>query len=475
LTPIARRLAIAACAWGIAACAASGHRPAWELPPPVPKEAPVVQEGSLTRAELDNGLRVFILEDHRLPRVVLSVSARRGEAMVDLDQAGLAAFAASVMERGAGDRDALALAEAVDEIGASLSVSSGWDSMRVRVSGLSRDLDALMEILADVALRPRFDPEEAKKARAETLAGLEKAKDDPATLAHWYAARALFDGHRYGIPQAGEPVAVARLDADAARQLYERVFLPNNAVFSASGDVDAGAILERVGRAFGAWPPGDIPDAGAPTPREAPRTRKVLVVERPDLVQARIMVAHEGIARTDPERVAATIMNSVLGGSGFSSRLVSRVRADAGLTYGVYSAFSLRREPSLFFISTFTRVPEVRTVVDLLLAELERMRAEPPSEMELSQATTFAVGGCSLGLETSDAVMAGLVDLDVYGLPDDSLDTYRARVRAVSLDDAARMANELLHPDRAAIVLVGPAEKLVPQVEDLGSVEVVTP
>jgi zinc protease len=95
--------------------------------------------------------------------------------------------------------------------------------------------------------------------------------------------------------------------------------------------------------------------------------------------------------------------------------------------------------------------------------------------MELSQAKTFAVGGFSLGLETSDAVMAGLVDLDVYGLPDDSLDTYRARVRAVSLDDAARMANELLHPDRAAIVLVGPAEKLVPQVEDLGSVEVVTP
>ena len=226
---------------------------------------------------------------------------------------------------------------------------------------------------------------------------------------------------------------------------------------------------------LGAWPPGDIPDAGAPTPRETPRARKVVVVERPDLVQARIMVAHEGIARTDPERVAANIMNSVLGGSGFSSRLVSRVRADAGLTYGVYSAFSLRREPSLFFISTFTRVPEVRTVVDLLLAELERMRTEPPSEVELSQAKTFAVGDFSLGLETSDAVMAGLVDLDVYGLPDDLLDTYRARVRAVSLEDAARMAKELLHPDRAAIVLVGPAEKLVPQVEDLAPVEVVTP
>ena len=103
------------------------------------------------------------------------------------------------------------------------------------------------------------------------------------------------------------------------------------------------------------------------------------------------------------------------------------------------------------------------------------MRADPPSEGELSQAKTLAVGNFSLGLETSDAVMAGLVDLDVYGLPEDSLDTYRGRVRAVSLEDAARMANELLHPDRVAIVLVGPAEKLVPQVEDLAPVEVVTP
>jgi zinc protease len=472
---VVRWLVSAGCLLGIAACAGSGQRPAWELPPPVPREAPVVQEGRLTRSEIDNGLRVFVLEDRRLPRVVLSLSARRGEAMVGLDRAGLAAFTAEVMERGAGERDALALARAVDEIGASLQVSSGWDSMRVQISGLSRDLDTLMEILADVALRPRFDSEEAKKARDETLAGLEKAKDDPQTLARWYTARALFEGHRFGIPMAGDPATVARLDAGAARQLHERVFVPNNAVFSASGDVDAEALIERAGRVFGSWQPGDIPDAGAPTPRETPPARRVLVVDRPDLVQARITLAHDGIARTDPERVAAGIMNSVLGGSGFSSRLVSSVRAEAGLTYGVYSGFSLRREPSLFFISTFTRVSEVRTVLDLLLAELARMRTEPPSEGELSQAKTLAVGNFSLGLETSDAVMAGLVDLDVYGLPEDSLDTYRARVRAVSLEDAARMANELLHPDRVAIVLVGPAEKLVPQVEDLAPVEVVTP
>lgn len=461
--------------WVCVLVACAGDRPAWEQTPPPPMDAPVVQEGALTRAELDNGLRVLILEDRRLPRVVFGLTVRRGEAMVPLEEAGLVTFTAELMKRGAGERDALALARAVDEIGASLSVTSGWDSMSVQISGLSRDQDALMEILADVALRPRFERSEAAKARAETLAALEQAKDEPATLARWYTARALFEGHRFSRPMSGDPETVGRLDAAAARRLHERVFLPNAAVFSASGDVDAEALFERVGSVFGSWQPGDVPDAGPPPPPETPAARVVWIVDRPELVQARITIAHEGISRTDPERVAAALMNSVLGGSGFSSRLMESVRADAGLTYGVSSGFSLRRSPSIFAVQTFTRIPEVRTVVDLLLAEFERMRAEPPKQEELMAAKTLAVGNFSLGLETSDAVMGGLVDLDVYGLPDDSLDTYRSRVREVGPDDTARMALRLLHPERAAIVLVGPAADLAPQVEDLGPVEVIEP
>lgn len=168
-------------------------------------------------------------------------------------------------------------------------------------------------------------------------------------------------------------------------------------------------------------------------------------------------------------------MNAVIGGSGFSSRLMTTLRSEAGLTYGVYSGFAMRRSPGPFLVSTFTEVGSVRRALDLLLGELERGRTEPPTESELSWARTLAVGRFSMGLETSDAVIAGLVDLDVYGLPRDSLDTYRTRVRAITDEEVARSARWHLHPDRAAIVLVGPAESLVPQVEDLGPVEVVTP
>jgi zinc protease len=458
------------------ACAcALGRKPAWELPPPPARDAPVVQEGSLQRAELDNGLEVLVLEDHRLPRVWLGVTVRRGAGIVGRERAGLASFTAELMGRGAGERDALALAQAVDEIGASLRVASDWDQMSVSVAGLSRDLERLLEILADVALRPRFEAHEAEKARGEILAALERAKDDPHTLASWQLSRAVYGGHRYGRPQQGVPETVARLDAGAAQTFHRKVFVPNDAIFSAAGDVAMEDLLARVGQAFGAWEWGPVSETGPAPPALAPPERRIVVVDRPDLAQARIALAHEGIARTDPERIAAALMNTVLGGGGFSSRLMDSLRAEAGLTYGVGSGFGLRRHPGPFYVSTFTRVPEVRRTLDLVLAELARAKSDPPSEKELRDARALMVGRFSLGLETSAAVMGALVDLDVYGLPEDSLDTYRSRIRAVGVEDTARLARKLLHPERAAVVLVGPAGEIVPQVEDMGLVEVVTP
>jgi len=154
---------------------------------------------------------------------------------------------------------------------------------------------------------------------------------------------------------------------------------------------------------------------------------------------------------------------------------MARVRSEAGLTYSVGSGFSLRREPGPFVVSTFTRVPEARRAIDILLVELARARSQPPDEAELAPARTLAVGEFSLGLETSQAVMAALVDLDVYGLPEDGLDTYRGRVRAVSESEIAALAERLLHPDRSAILLVGPAKDLTPQLEGLGPIEVIQP
>ena len=196
---------------------------------------------------------------------------------------------------------------------------------------------------------------------------------------------------------------------------------------------------------------------------------------KPKPTQAQIALGHEGVLRSDPERVAVQLLDSVIGGGGFSSRLMTTARAEGGLTYGVFSQFAMGRQRGLFVVSTFTRVPEVNTMVELLLRELERARTEPPTATEVADAKGFMIGRFALGLESSSSVASSLVELDVMGLPDDSLDTFRARVRDVTVADAARVAERLLHPERLAIVVVGPAEQLVPQLESFGPVEVVEP
>jgi zinc protease len=465
-------LAPAAAAF-VLACAGPWTQPAWERPPPPPRDAAVVQEGTLHREALPNGVRVLVLEDHRLPAFSLGVTIARGAGAESVEEAGVAAYTAELMERGAGARTALELAAVVDALGASLEVDAGWDALSARVAGLSEDQGALFDVLADVVLRPRFDRDEAERVRAESLAALRQAADDPSTLLGWSFAKALYPGHRFGLPEAGTPETVARLGPEAARAFHRRMFVPGAAIVFASGDVAPEALLARIRATYGAWRGAPPPDVGPPPP--VPARRRVVVVDRPDLGQAQIGVGHGGIARSDPRRLPAQLLNSALGGGGFSSRLMARIRAEEGLTYGISSQFVQRHRPGPFAVFTFTRVPKVGEVVGGILEELERVRQEPPSQEELARVQSQRAGQFALALETSAQVAAALVDLDVYGLPPDTLDTYRGRVRAVTVAETSAVARELIEPERASIVVVGPAEALRSQLEPFGRVEVVKP
>jgi zinc protease len=468
-------LAVALAALALGGCAVLRPGPAWELPPPPVAEGPVVPQDRLHRSTLANGLEVVVLEDHGLPRLEIGLLLRRGAEIESTNEAGAVALMADVMERGAGARDALALARAVEEIGADLGVGAGMDSVSVELSGLSEDTDTLFDLLADVALRPRFDAPEVARARAETLAGLEQEQDDPGALLGRQLAQTLYDGHRYGLSVAGAPESVARLDVAALRAMHQRLFVPGNAIFYAVGDISEAQALAQLNARFGAWPAGTTPAPGPPPPAPTPPARRVVLVDRPDLGQAQLALAHEGIARTDEGRIPAGLMNTILGGGGFLSRLMSRVRADEGLAYGIGSGFSMRRHPGPFVVSTSTRAPEAGRVVDIVLEELERLRREAPSQDELRNARSLSAGRFVLGLETSAAIAGALVELDVYELPPDSLDTYRTRLNDVTLDEVHEAALRLLHPDRIAILAVGPADVLRPQLERFGPVELVKP
>lgn len=453
-----------------------GPPPAWQVPPPPPATGPIVSQEDLRRTTLANGAKVIVLEDPRLPRVSLGVTLRRGIGSVPAGKAGVAELAAEVMQRGAGDRDALALAKVIEDVGAELSVSVGWDGTTVALSGLSRDRALLESILADVTFRPRFEASEFEKARGEHLASLAASIDEPSMLVRWHFLETLYDGHRYGLPEPGSPETVAALSLEDVRAYWKERFVARDAIFWAVGDVDAEAFVREVESRYGAMPDGAVVPDAPPPPARTPAERRIVVVDEPEFVQAHILIGHEGIARDEPERVAIDLMNDALGGGGFSSRLMKVVRGGHGLTYSIGSGFGLRRRPGPFQVSTFTKVETVREVVDLVLAEMEAIRGERPIDAEeLAKFKSYSAGSFGLSLETSRAVLSSLVDLEVHDLPEDGLDTFRKRVADTTLEAVRTAAKERLHPERAAIVVLGPAARLVPQLESLGPVEVVAP
>lgn len=452
-----------------------GMRPAWEEPPPPPVVGPIVPAEALQRATLANGIEILVLEDPRLPRISLGLTLRRGVGSEPPEQAGIAELAAEVMQRGAGERDALALARVIEDVGASLSVAAGWDATTVSLAGLSKDAALFHEILADVTLRPRFEAAEFERAQAEHLAGLAAAVDEPSTLVRWHFLRALYAGHRYGLPEVGSTGTVSKLQAGDARRYWQDRFVSRAAIFWAVGDVDAAEFVREIETRYGALPDA-APEVATPPPPVPPAKRQIVVVDKPELVQAQILIGHEGIARSEEERIPIDLMNDALGGSGFSSRLMKVVRAEHGLTYSIGSGFGLRQQPGPFQVATFTKVESVREVIDLVLHELTAIRgAQPIDETELAKFVSYSVGSFGLSLETSGAMLSSLVDLEVHGLPDDSLDTFRGRVGATPLADVRKAAAERLHPERAVIVVLGPAAQITPQLEGLGDVEVVEP
>lgn len=442
----------------------------WEGPLAPARDLPVVDPGQLHRFELANGLRILVLEDHRFPAVDIGLTLPRGIAVETLAEAGVASFTTELMQRGAGDRDAFALADAVDSLGGSLSVDVGWDSMSASVGGLARDREVLFEVLADVALRPQLTSEEAERVRASQLAGLAQAGDDPGTLVAWTLFETLYPGVRLGLPRTGTAESVAALSADAARTFHRRIFTPDGALLWAVGDLSAETFRDEVEAAFGDWSGPALTPAAAPLP--ATGERKITVIDWPELGQAQVALGHEGIARTDPDRLAVQLFNTVLGNAGFSARLMAEIRAEKGLTYGISSQFAQRRAGGPFVVITFTEVARVGELLEATIHELERIREEPPSDEELGWAKSLRTGRFSLALETTRAVGSSLVDLEIYDLPRDTLDTYRGRVRALAAGTIADAARKYVHPERATIVVVGPADALVPQLEPYGNVEV---
>jgi zinc protease len=427
----------------------------------------------LHRFETAGGLPVTVAPRGRIPLVAARLVLSSGAAADPDGREGLADFTMRLLRRGTTQRDAHALDEAIEFVGASLGLFAGEDQVAVALTTPAEHLPAMLGVMAELVRAPSFPEDEVRTERERSLGQFANDVDDPSLLADRALLRTAWAGHPYGHDVTGTRATVARFGREDAAAFHSAHFGPRPARLFVVGAVDPAAVAAHVEDAFGAWAGG--PDQGfqVSPPTGIGRAGRVVVVDRPEQTQSQVRIAGPAYRRGAPVQFAAQVVNVTLG-AGFTSRLVREVRVKRGLSYGVGSAFDTLRAGGLFSVSSFTKVETTGKLLAVMRQEVDRMREGGPSRSEVEKAQRYLAGLFPLRTETNESLAAVLADMALYDLGDDWLDRYRDRVRAVTRSEAREAAARYCFPEPPVTVVVGPAERLRPQLERFGPVEVLS-
>ncbi|MFL5538962.1 MAG: M16 family metallopeptidase [Longimicrobiaceae bacterium] len=428
------------------------------------------------RRALANGLQVLVAEMRNFPIVTVDVVLDAGAIAEPRDRTGLAAFAAGLLESGAGSLGAAEIAERVDGLGLSLDAGVSWDTAQCGFTSLRSRLEPGFALLADLLRHPTFPQDEVERVRDERLSTIVQRRGTPSAAADEAASRWIFaPGSLFARSLVGLLRTLQGVEREQVAAFHASRYRPDAATLVAAGDAPVDEIVALAERWFGDWRPGA---AVVAPPEVRPRVDRttLVVVDRPGAVQSEIRVGHVGIERTAPDFFAVTVMNSILGGT-FSSRLNMNLRERLGYTYGASTVFSTRRQPGPFNMSAAVQTEVTAHAVSETLRELRGMQEAEVTPAELDDARNYLAGVFPLGLQTTDGVAGKLNTIATYGLPDDYYDHYRDGLLSVTAADVLAAARARLWPDRAAVVIAGDAEKIRPGLEalDLGPVVVADP
>ena len=463
LTPIATALLALA-----VPCMPAVAQTAKQQPPAVAPERPF-KFPAHTTTKLENGLTVFVVEDHRQPVVsaTLMLPAAGSAANITAKDAGLAGMTATLLRQGTAKRSAQQIAEAIDNVGGALSAAASADSTQASVTVLTSSLDVGFDLLADIVQRPAFATDEIERWRRQTASNLQVAYSDPEYLRDVVSDRLAYGDHPYAFPTDGFPQTVSSFSRDAVVAFHKTHYTPAGAYLAIAGDItpDAAAALAR--KHFGGWSGPATPQRTIPSlPKPQ---RRVVVVDQPEAVQTQFGMVGMGVPRNHADWLALSVANQIFGGS-FNSRLNLRLRAKEGLTYGANSSIQSNRFAGLWGATSFTRTEETANAMKVMLEVINDFRKNPATPAELNEATAYMSGVFAIQTETANAVAGRVLTSALNGLPADYWQTYRDRVRKVSAADVSGAVERHVLPDQLSIVAVGKGSTFAKALESLGPV-----
>lgn len=405
------------------------------------------------REKLPNGLVWLFSEQSGLPLVTVKLLIKAGTLQEPQGKEGLANLTAGLLLSGTKKRAAAQIAEELDFLGAKLAAEGGDDFAQLSLTVLKKDLAQGLELLQDVLYYPAFAPPEVSRKVAQIRASLESDEDEPMVVASRTFNKDLFGAFPYGHPVRGTQEGLAAITPQDLVEFHHRYWRPNNAILCVAGDLTLEEAQKWVTQIFGSWPAGEIPLPKLP-PVPPLNDRRVVMVNK-DISQANIILGNLGISRANPDFYALQVMNYILGGGGFASRLLDNIRVNRGLAYSVSSQFNPGLEPGPFAVALETKNASAREAVEQVLAEIKRIREDPVSVTELADAKSYLIGSFPRKMDalSKRAWLMGYAEF--YGLGLDYPWRYPELIRNLTAADIQKAAWKYLHPDRFLLVVVG--------------------
>jgi len=405
----------------------------------------------IQRMVLPNGLVLLHCEERSLPFATFQLLIDAGSRLDPPGKEGLAYLAARGLLLGTSKQTSTAINETLDFMGASLNASSGRDYATLSLRVLKKDIGKGTDLFMETLTKPAYPDGEIQKEIDKMLAAIQSAEDDPGHVAQKAFQKALFLQGPYRHPVEGTKESVKQLTREGVLQFNRTYYHPTDSILSVVGHLTAEELKSKVLPLFERWPRKAIPKK--PFPIEFAKGPMIRKIDKP-ITQANVIIGHKGISRQNPDFYALTVMNYMLGGGGFASRLVDEIRIKRGLAYSVASFFNPGKYPGAFQVILQTKNSSAREAIAIALQEMQRIRNEPISEKELEGAKKYLIGSFPMRLDTQGKLVNFLTQVEYYQLGLDYPIRYPSLIQSVTREEVLRVAKGYLHPENYILVVV---------------------
>jgi zinc protease len=410
------------------------------------------------KTTLSNGLTLVVAERNQLPTIHLQVLVRAGSSVDTADQLGLANLTAELLLQGTATRDATQISRRIESVGGSLTSAADLDFTSLHLAVLKKDLPLGMELLADILLNPQFAEPEVGRKIVEMKARLKRMEEEPRQIAQLAFARGLFRDHPYAHPVEGSVATLDKLTRVDIQRFFQSYYRPNNTLITIVGQTTLEEATGFLEKGLGGWQASPIQKPPLAPPQGLVR-QEVVKIDRSSS-QANILWGHLGVNRGNPDYYTLLVMNYILGGGGFVSRLMDQIRDNLGLTYGIYSHFEAREFPGAFEIALETKNQNTNQAVAEIRKEIKKFLEKGVTATELDEAKAYLTGSFPLRMDTNAKMVKLLSAIEFYGLGLDYPEKYPQLINQVTGEEILRVTRQYLQPEKFLLVVVGDQKEI---------------